>query len=150
LRLDLGAGRIGVGADLMPRLGLDAIQRLDHSLDVGDRGLRLLGRHLQLELRVLVGVGLELVQCLLRLGDIGIDRQRLAFLEQLLVFLELLLRLLQIGLDLQQVLLLGQRLVQIGDGLVEARGVGIERDLQAVLELGRDLVDLGLVWVSVC
>jgi hypothetical protein len=90
-------------------------------LDVGDRRLRLLGGHLELELRVLVGVGLELVQRFLGLGHIGIDRQRLALFEQLLVFLELLLGLLQIGLDLQQVLLLGHGLVQIGDGFVETR-----------------------------
>ena len=64
---DLRTSRFRIGADLMPRLGLDAIQRLDHSLDVGDRGLRLLGRHLQLELRVLVGIGLELGQRLLGL-----------------------------------------------------------------------------------
>ena len=43
----------GLG-DVYKRQGLDAIQRLDHSVDVGDRSLRLLGRHLQFELRVLV------------------------------------------------------------------------------------------------
>ena len=74
------AYRTDVAGHLMLRLGLDAIQRLDHPLDIGDSRLRLLGRDLQLELRVLVGVGLELIQCLLGLGHIGIDRQRLAFL----------------------------------------------------------------------
>ena len=140
--VDFRAYRTDVAGHLMLRLGLDAIQRLDHPFDIGDGCLRLLGRHLQLELRVLIGVGLEFVQRLLGLGHIGIDRQRLAFLEQLLVFLELLLRFLQISLDLEQVFLFGQRLVQISDGLVEARDVGVERDLQPVLELGRDVVDL--------
>ena len=126
----------------MPGLGLDTIQRLDHPLDVGDRGLRLLGRHLQFELRVLVGVGLELVQRLFGLGHVGIDRQGLAFLQQLLVLLQLLLCLLQVGLNLEQVLLLGDGLVEIGDGFVEAGRVGIQRDLQTVFQLGRDLVDL--------
>jgi hypothetical protein len=85
----------------VPRLGLDAVERSDHALDVGDRGLRLLGGDLEFELRVLVGVGLQARECVFRLGDVGIDRERLSFLEQLLV-LQLLLGLLQVGLDRQQ------------------------------------------------
>ena len=95
-------------------------------------------------MRVLVGVGLQTRECVFRLGDVSIDRKRLSFLEQLLVLLQLLLSLLQVGLDRQQQLLLGHRLVEVGDRFVEARRVGVDRDLEPILELGRDLIDLGL------
>ncbi len=126
----------------MARLGLHAIQRPQHALDVGDGRPRLLGGDAELELRVLAGIGVEPVQRRERLGHVGVDRQRLAFLQALLVVLQRLLGLLQIGLDDHQPRPLGQCLVQVGDGLVEALGVRIDGDLEALLQLGRQLGDL--------
>ncbi len=126
----------------MARLGLHAIQRPQHALDVGDGRTRLLGGDAKLELRVLARIGIEPVQRRQRLGHVCVDRQRLAFLQALLVILQRLLGLLQIGLDDHQPRPLGQGLVQIRDGLVEALGVRIDGDLEALLQLGHQLGDL--------
>ena len=142
--LDLGAGRVGIAAHQVVGLGLQAIQRRDLALDVGERRLRLLGRDLEVDLGVLIGVGLERLQGLLRLGHVGIDGQGLAGLEPLLPLGELLLGLPQVGLDGDQVLLLGERLVELRQGRREAGGIRVQGQCQPLLELGRELIDLGL------
>jgi len=90
-----------------------------------------------------LGIGGQLLQSGLCLGNISTHWQSFTFFEHLLEVLQLLLRLLQIGLDGQQPFLLCQRLVQFSDGLIKPAGVCIQGDFQTIFEFGCDLVDLG-------